>query len=127
MGLGAADDVYEYKTAQGAASVIVSMTNENDVWTEQHNRAYLAEHYGFECRCNVCSLPDEVLRESDERLYKMEMLYARFARWGTEEISGREAVSTAKEIWAIGEDEGYWSERGQLAADVAWVAASHSE
>lgn len=44
-----------------------------------------------------------------------------------EDMSGREAVEIAKEIWAIGEEEEYWSERGQLAADAAWVAASHSE
>ena len=57
----------------------------------------------------------------------MGTLYTQFARWGMEEITGPEAVEIAKEIWAIGEDEGYWSERGQLAADVTWVAASHSE
>jgi hypothetical protein len=54
-------------------------------------------------------------------------LYARFSSWGSGHIDGRDAVNTARNIWAIGDEEGYWSERGRLAADVAWVAASHQE
>jgi len=90
-------------------------------------RAYLAEHYGFECSCSVCSLPDELSRASDERLSKMASLYTRFSSWGTGSISGREAIEIANQIWEIGEEERYWSERGRLAADAALVAASHSD
>lgn len=53
--------------------------------------------------------------------------YARFANWGQGTISGVEAIETVKLIWSIEDEEGYWSERGQLAADAAWVAAAHSE
>lgn len=57
----------------------------------------------------------------------MASLYTRFSSWGTGGISGREAIEIANQIWEIGEEEGYWSERGRLAADATWVAASHSE
>lgn len=66
-------------------------------------------------------------KASDARLVKMAQLKRQFGTWGNGDISGREAVEIAREIWRLGEEEGYWSERGQLAADAVWVAASHSE
>lgn len=54
-------------------------------------------------------------------------LYAHFSTWQHGSIDGHEAIEIANRIWSLGTDEGYWSERGQLAADVAWVAAAHSE
>ncbi|OBZ71328.1 SET domain-containing protein 5 [Grifola frondosa] len=72
-------------------------------------RQYFQDHYGFECH------------------YAMSDLYSRFSTWQHENINGREAIQTANSIWTIGEEEGYWSERGRLAADAAWVAAAHSD
>lgn len=57
----------------------------------------------------------------------MTELYSRLATWQHEKIDGIEAIQIAREIWGIGEQEGYWSERGRLAADASWVAAAHSE
>lgn len=90
-------------------------------------REILHTHYGFNCECSVCSLPDELSRASDRRLARMAELYSNFATWGQQAIGGKEAVDTAKEIWVVGDQEGYWSERGRLAADAAWVAAAHAE
>ncbi|CAL1713363.1 unnamed protein product [Somion occarium] len=90
-------------------------------------RRYLHTHYGFTCQCAVCSLPDDLSRKSDSRLSRMSELYSQFARWGDSSISGQEAANIAREIWSIGEEERYWSERGRLAADAAWVAAAHSD
>ncbi|KAK1236263.1 hypothetical protein PQX77_000497 [Marasmius sp. AFHP31] len=90
-------------------------------------RAYLREHYGFECQCDVCSLPQELSKASDERLVAISDLYSRFATWGHESIDGKEAIDVVKKIWSLGDEEGYFSERGQLAADAAWVAAAHSD
>lgn len=42
-------------------------------------------------------------------------------------MDGVEAIQHIRKIWEIEEEEGYWSERGQLAADAAWIAASHSD
>ena len=57
----------------------------------------------------------------------MSDLYQRFSSWRHGQVSGLEAETIANEIWITGEEEGYWSERGRLAADAAWVAAAHSE
>ncbi|CDO76092.1 hypothetical protein BN946_scf184649.g18 [Trametes cinnabarina] len=90
-------------------------------------REFLQEHYGFECQCAVCSLPDDLSAQSDERLNAVSDLYTRFSRWQHQLISGSEAAAAAISIWRLGEEEGYWSERGQLASDVTHVACAHSE
>ncbi|KAF9267574.1 SET domain-containing protein [Marasmius fiardii PR-910] len=88
-------------------------------------RAYLREHYGFECQCHVCSLSDTESKASDGRLVAISDLYGRFGTWGQGSINGKEAIDIVKRIWVLGDEEGYYSERGQLAADAAWVAAAH--
>ncbi|KAG6903287.1 hypothetical protein C0995_000182 [Termitomyces sp. Mi166 len=85
------------------------------------------QHYGFTCMCQVCSLPDNESHASDKRLMDISDAYGRFATWGQGMISGVEAIDTVKLIWSIEDEEGYWSERGQLAADAALVAAAHSD
>jgi hypothetical protein len=57
---------------------------------------------------------------------KMSALYTKLASWSST-FDGKAAVKVAREIWKIGDAEGYLSERGQLAADVVHVAAAHSE
>ncbi|KAI0372245.1 SET domain-containing protein [Pilatotrama ljubarskyi] len=90
-------------------------------------REFLREHYGFDCQCSVCTLPDDLSALSDQRLTAMTDLYARFSSWQHEGVSGKEAIETAISIWRLGEEDGYWSERGQLAADVTHVAAAHAD
>lgn len=90
-------------------------------------RAYLSQQYGFHCSCDVCSLPDELSKASDERLSEISRLYQEFSNWGNYKIEGAQAVDYIRKIWKVEEEEGYFSERGQLAADAAWIAASHSE
>ena len=94
---------------------------------DRARREHLKSVYEFECECSVCALPPDLSKESDDRLSKMVQLKSQFATWGNGEINGGEAVAIAREIWSLGEVEGYWSERGQLAADAAFVAAAHSE
>ncbi len=77
--------------------------------------------------CAVCSLPEAQSLESDRRLIEISGLYNRLSTWGTNSISGSEAIQIVREIWALGNQEGYWSERGQLAADAVQVASAHSE
>jgi len=57
----------------------------------------------------------------------MTELHEKLARWGHAYIDGEEAIELVRKIWDVGEEEGYWSERGRLAADAVWVAAGHSE
>ncbi|PFH53872.1 hypothetical protein AMATHDRAFT_53434, partial [Amanita thiersii Skay4041] len=84
-------------------------------------REHLSQHYGFDCTCDVCSLPEALSRASDERLSRMSELYGRIGLWGKGEMSSEKAIETVKEIMKLGEEEGYWSERGRVAADAAWI------
>lgn len=95
--------------------------------TRDERRRHLREDYGFHCTCTYCALPDEESRVSDIRLQTMNDLYNRLGTWGQGSIDGREAIRTVKRIWDIGEEEGYTSERGRLAADAVLVAAAHSD
>ena len=83
--------------------------------------------YGFHCTCGCCSLPDKESKDSDKRLTTMSNLYDRLSTWGKKLIDGSDAIRLVERIWAIGDEEGYTSERGRLAADAALVAAAHSE
>jgi hypothetical protein len=83
--------------------------------------------YGFHCMCASCALPDKESNVSDNRLTTMSNLYGRLGTWGQEVIDGRDGIRLVKLIWSVGEEEGYTSERGRLAADAAWIAAAHSE
>ncbi|KIJ54906.1 hypothetical protein M422DRAFT_152563 [Sphaerobolus stellatus SS14] len=90
-------------------------------------REFLKERYKFHCTCKVCSLPSKESRASDQRLHSITSLKEKLQAWGTGKIHGPTAIEIVRQIWKIGDEEGYWSERGQLAADAAVVAAAHSE
>jgi hypothetical protein len=91
------------------------------------NRHHLKQNYGFDCTCTCCALSGEASKVSDIRLTTLNDLYKRLSTWGHGEIDGREAIRVVKRLWALGEEEGYISERGRLAADAVTVAAAHSE
>ncbi|KAF8208655.1 hypothetical protein K438DRAFT_2068491 [Mycena galopus ATCC 62051] len=95
--------------------------------TRNERRKFLSEQYGFECTCAVCALDPTASKISDQRLTAIAHYYGRLASWGSGAISGAEAIDTINKIWKLEEEEGYWSERGRLAADGAWIAASHSD
>ncbi|KAF8630857.1 hypothetical protein AX17_005216 [Amanita inopinata Kibby_2008] len=134
---GSFNSVYNWREEEGVLIVhaLKSISKGQELLTtytdtkksRAQRRSYLAEHYGFECKCSVCSLGDALSRESDERLSTISELYGKFSTWGQGQIDGRTAVLTVNRIWKLGDEEGYWSERGRLAADAAWVAASHSD
>ncbi|KAJ7202814.1 hypothetical protein GGX14DRAFT_462418 [Mycena pura] len=95
--------------------------------TRKDRREFLSQRYGFQCACAVCSLDDAASEASDRRLTAISRYYGHMALWGSNAISGIEAVSTINKIWKLEDEEGYWSERGRLAADAAWIAVSHSD
>ncbi|KAF9454826.1 SET domain-containing protein [Macrolepiota fuliginosa MF-IS2] len=117
--------VHALKSINRGQELLTSYTNSKR--SRHDRRAFLAEHYGFECQCSVCSLSEAESRASDARLRAISEAYEEFAKWGEGRISGPEAIAQARKIWGLENGEGYWSERGRLAADATWVAASHSD
>ncbi|KAH9969622.1 hypothetical protein BC827DRAFT_1161441, partial [Russula dissimulans] len=94
--------------------------------TRDERRRHLKQNYDFHCMCAYCTLPDEESKASDIRLTTMSDLYKRLSTWGRGTIDGQEAIRLVKRIWTIGEEEGYTSKRGRLAADAMIVASAHS-
>ncbi|KAF8237124.1 hypothetical protein L208DRAFT_1431725 [Tricholoma matsutake] len=122
--------VHALRPIQKGEELLTTYTNTKRPRNERRqvsNEALLAEHYGFHCTCSVCSLPEAQSAISDKRLLEISDSYDQFATWGGQIISGSEAIELVKKIWDLGSEEGYWSERGRLAADAAWVAASYSD
>ncbi|KAG5728618.1 SET domain-containing protein 5 [Termitomyces sp. T112] len=117
--------VHALKKINKGEEILTTYTNSKKPRAER--RAFLEKKYGFTCMCQVCSLPDSESHVSDRRLMDISSSYDRLATWDQRMISGVEAIDTIRLIWSIEDEEGYWSERGQLAADAAWVAAAHSD
>ncbi|KAI0632196.1 hypothetical protein C8Q77DRAFT_1060385 [Trametes polyzona] len=104
------------------------LTTYTDTKRPRHvRRQFLRDHYGFECQCSVCTLSEDLSALSDQRLSAMSELYSQFSGWQHGHLTGSEAAAVAISIWRLGEEEGYWSERGQLAADMALIAAAHTD
>ncbi|KDR82640.1 hypothetical protein GALMADRAFT_238083 [Galerina marginata CBS 339.88] len=117
--------VYALKDIKQGQELLTTYTNTKK--PRNQRRTFLSEQYGFHCTCNVCALPDEESKASDGRLSEISLLYEQFATWGKNEIEGADAIEIIRTIWRVEDEEGYWSERGSLAADAAWIAASHSD
>ncbi|KLO05931.1 SET domain-containing protein [Schizopora paradoxa] len=117
--------VHALKAIRRGEEILTTYTDTKRPRSER--RSFLQSHYHFHCSCSVCSLPDALSRKSDDRLTKMSANFQELASWGTEAIDGVKASEIAIGIWHLGEEEGYWSERGRLAADIVHVAAAHSD
>lgn len=117
--------VHALKSIPKGEELLTTYTNTKRPRDER--RAFLAERYGFQCGCRVCSLPDAQSAASDRRLLEISDNYHHFGTWGGHSINGTEAIRIIRKIWQLEDEEGYWSERGRLAADATWVAASHSD
>ncbi|KAI0034606.1 hypothetical protein K488DRAFT_77114 [Vararia minispora EC-137] len=118
--------VYSWRDDEGV--LVELLTAYMDTKRARAERQHaLREGYAFECKCSCCSLPIAESTASDARLTFMSELYRAFATWSDGQIGARKAADIARRIWHIGEQEGYVSERGRLAADVAYVAAAVSD
>ncbi|KAI0284005.1 hypothetical protein BGY98DRAFT_1093641 [Russula aff. rugulosa BPL654] len=134
---GAFNSVYSWREREGALVVhALKDIREGDELltvyfgtrqTRDKRRHYLMQNYGFHCMCTYCTLSDEKSKASDVRLTTMDDLYNRLGTWGHGAIDGQEAIRLVKRIWSIGEEEGYTSERGRLAADAMVVAVAHAD
>ncbi|KAH6912901.1 hypothetical protein BKA70DRAFT_1265407 [Coprinopsis sp. MPI-PUGE-AT-0042] len=117
--------IHALKPIARGSEVLASYTDTKKPRDER--RAYLGQQYKFHCTCESCSLPEAESKASDARLQAMARHQHELSRWGRKEVSGEDAIEHVRAIWKLGDEEGYWSERGRLAGDAAWVAAAHGE
>lgn len=117
--------IHALKPIARGSEVLASYTDTKKPRDER--RAYLEHHYKFHCTCEACSLPEAESKASDARLQAMARHQQGLSRWGKKEVSAEMAIEHVREIWRLGDEEGYWSERGRLAGDAAWVAAAHGD
>lgn len=115
--------VYAFKPIFQGEEILISYTDTKK--SRDNRRAYLKQSYNFDCTCSVCSLSPELSKASDARLERMAALREKLATWANKSIGGQEATSVINEIWRLGDEEQYLSERGALAYDAAQVAAAH--
>ncbi|KAI0300251.1 hypothetical protein BC826DRAFT_992282 [Russula brevipes] len=134
---GAFNSVYSWREREGVLVVhaLKDINKGEELLTayfrtlqiRDQRRHHLKQSYGFHCTCAYCALPDEGSKASDTRLTTISDLYGRLAMWGQGAVEGPEAIRVVKRIWDVGEEEGYTSERGRLAADAAFIAVAHSD
>lgn len=57
-------------------------------------------------------MSSEAVQISDNRIAEINKLYDRFRLWGNETsgVGGPDAADVVRQIWALEDKEGYWSE-----------------
>jgi len=115
--------IYALKDIKSGEELLTSYLGTRQ--TRDERRRHLKHVYDFHCMCSYCTLPDEKSKASDIRLTVMNHLYQRLGTWGNVTIDGQEAIRLVKQIWTVGDEEGYTAKRGRLAADAMIIASAH--
>lgn len=107
----------------------------------------MRDDYHFECSCPVCSLPEDLSTQSDERLSVLQALFEQLTGWNDETIDGKQTIEIVNKIWEMSVGEGYFNEcvfyslprpqaqanavrqfrLGEIAAIASMVASAHEE
>ena len=88
----------------------------------------LKEHFGFDCACEVCSLPDEKLRTSDARMIRVENLDKCIGDAETVRYSPAKVLKNCKTVLSIFEAENIKDDRlSRLYYDCFQVCNMHSD
>jgi hypothetical protein len=88
----------------------------------------LKDLFGFDCICELCSLPSEKLEESDERLTRAETLDEALGDSKKVHYSPDEVMKNARSLFKIYEDEGIKDGRlSRLYYDLFQMCNMHSD
>jgi hypothetical protein len=89
------------------------ITSGDEITTSYHEggpsterKKILKEHFGFECTCEICSLPTEALSESDERLAKAQTLDSTIGDAKKIHFEPEEVMKCCRTLFQIYEKEG---------------------
>ncbi|KUJ19090.1 SET domain-containing protein [Mollisia scopiformis] len=96
--------------------------------TSQERKQFLKENFGFDCACEVCSMLEDKLRESDERLARAEKLDETLGDSKKVRFSPDEVMKSARSMFKIYEEEGIKDGRlGRLYYDLFQLCNMHSD
>lgn len=94
----------------------------------QPRREALKTYFGFDCQCELCSLPASELAASDERLQKAKELDEAVGDPKTVKLRPEKALADCRELFTIYEDEEIYDLRvPRLWYDGFQIAAMHSD
>ncbi|EGF99294.1 uncharacterized protein MELLADRAFT_68704 [Melampsora larici-populina 98AG31] len=79
-------------------------------------RAYLRQHYGFECQCSVCSLPEHLIELSDSRLKQIGELSEALSDWTSTSIADTSMAENLLELYKLERLEIYMADAYATAA-----------
>jgi hypothetical protein len=72
----------------------------------QERKQILKDHFGFDCTCELCSLPEDKLRQSDERIARAEKLDEMIGNSKNIYYAPEEVMKNARSLLNIYEQEG---------------------
>ena len=135
--IGAVNAIYSWRENEGREVVHVTkviqpgeeifVTYFDSKLPRNDRQSFLHQSYGFNCTCKTCSLDSHRVQESDHRITQINSLKATLSAWSAGSIGGTEAVDLVETAIDLMTQEGMTYEFGQLYADAAHVAVSHSD
>ncbi|KAA1114025.1 hypothetical protein PGTUg99_007386 [Puccinia graminis f. sp. tritici] len=134
---GAVNAVYNWRENEGREVVHVTKVIEpgeeifityfDSKLPRNDRQSFLHQTYGFNCTCTICSLDSHRVQESDHRITRINSLKATLSAWSAGSIGGAEAVQLIEDAIDLMTQEAMTYEFGQLYADAAHIAVSHSD
>ncbi|KAK9426737.1 putative SET domain-containing protein [Seiridium unicorne] len=117
--------VYAVRDVAAGAELTLSYHNGGP---STERKAALKQFFGFDCACELCSLPPEKLRKSDKRLRDAAMLDEMIGDSKRVQLQPADALKDCKELLRIYEKEGIKDKRlPRLYYDAFQICALHSD
>lgn len=96
--------------------------------TSKERQQYLMQVFGFDCACEICSLPEDRLLESDDRMARVEKLDETLGDSKKVHYSPDEVMKSARSMFKLYEPEGVKDGRlSRLYYDIFQLCNMHSD
>ncbi|KAH8589278.1 hypothetical protein B0O99DRAFT_637256 [Bisporella sp. PMI_857] len=94
----------------------------------KERKATLKEHFHFDCRCNLCSLPPDELKKSDALITQAKALDKEIGNWDSARHNPEKVLANGKKLLDIMKEEGINDDRlPNLYWDIFQVVIMHGD